>query len=317
MIWLGAALIIAGAGLLWFAADPFVEAAARLTNHWGVSPILIGALVVGFGTSAPELVVSAIAAGKGELAGSVGNVIGSNAANLSLVLGTSAVIAPLIIREIRVIRREGTLTLIAMISMTIIIWDGTLTRTEGALLLAGMGIAGLLLLKWSRAYKPSETPSYAPAPTSTSTKTELTKAGISIIGIIVGAWMLVEGGAHLATRFGLTSGFVGALIFAAGTSLPELVTTIAAARRKATEMIVGNLLGSNLFNSLLIVGTAGIVGGGAIGEQRHAEYLLMMIVGVVAAFLAAMGKKVTRKDGVTLLFLFAVFVTAVSMNATT
>jgi len=116
VLWLGLALIAAGIVLLWVSADPFVVAAARLTHIWGVSPVLVGALVIGFGTSAPEMVVSAVAAVRGELAESVGNVVGSNAANLSLVLGVSAVISP-VVGQLRTIRREGTITLVAMAAM--------------------------------------------------------------------------------------------------------------------------------------------------------------------------------------------------------
>ena len=149
MLWLGLILIVVGIALLWVAADPFVEAAARLARIWGVSPVLVGALVIGFGTSAPELVVSGLAAARGELASSVGNVVGSNAANLSLVLGFSVVISP-VVGQLRIIRREGVITLLAMGAVVAIAWDDVLHRAEGIVLVAAMAVASLFLVRWSR-----------------------------------------------------------------------------------------------------------------------------------------------------------------------
>ena len=140
MLWFGLVLIVVGIALLWVSADPFVSAAARLARIWGVSPILVGALVIGFGTSAPELVVSGLAAARGELAESIGNVVGSNAANLSLVLGASAVISPMV-GQTRVLRREGMITLLAMAAVVLVAWDGALLRTEGP----GAGGLGMAL----------------------------------------------------------------------------------------------------------------------------------------------------------------------------
>ncbi len=323
MLWLGLALITAGIVLLWASADPFVVAAARLARIWGVSPVLVGALVIGFGTSAPELVVSAVAAVRGELAESVGNVVGSNAANLSLVLGVSAVISP-VVGPLRVIRREGVITLVAMAAMMAAAWDDTLARWEGVLLVSGMAIATVFLLVWSKCdvrVGVADTSS-GPALDETIVGTgdraapEIRRALMSIVGIVVGAWLLVEGGSQVADIYGLTGGFVGATILALGTSLPELVTAVAAARRKATELIIGNLLGSNLFNSLLVVGVAGVVGAGPIGERRVWEHVMMMVIGVAVGVMAATRSRLGRFHGAVLLGLFGLFIVVVATNAT-
>ncbi len=323
MLWLGLALIAAGIVLLWVSADPFVVAAARLAHIWGVSPVLVGALVIGFGTSAPEMVVSAVAAVRGELAESVGNVVGSNAANLSLVLGVSAVISP-VVGQLRTIRREGIITLVSMAAMMAAAWDDTLARWEGVVLLSGMAIATVLLLIWSRRDVKAGVAVTSSGPvfeemirgTGGRAAPEIGRASMSIVGIVVGAWLLVEGGSQVADVYGLAGGFVGATIFALGTSLPELVTAVAAARRKANELVIGNLLGSNLFNSFLVVGVAGVVGPGPIGDRRVWEHVMMMVIGLAVGVMAATRSRLGRLHGVILLGLFGLFLIVVGTNAT-
>ena len=319
MLWLGLILIIAGVALLWVAADPFVDAAARLARIWGVSPILVGALVIGFGTSAPELVVSGLAAARGELASSVGNVVGSNAANLSLVLGASAVICP-VVGQLRIIRREGVITLLAMGAVVLVAWDDYLHRVEGTLLVVGMAVVSVFLVRWSKhdvrdgLVNPDNDDETDGGNLRASR--ELAKAFASLVGIVGGAALLVEGGGTVAEHYGLAGGFVGATIFALGTSLPELVTAGAAARRKANELVIGNLLGSNLFNSLLVVGIAGVVGAGAIGERRVGEHVLMLLIGLLVGVMAITRRRLGRTQGVVLLASFVVFLGVVAQNAT-
>ena len=313
-------LIGAGIALLWMAADHFVVAATRLARIWRASPVLIGALVVGFGTSAPELTVSAVAALRGELAESVGNVVGSNAANLSLVLGMSAMLAP-VANQARLIRREGLATLVAMAVLTWAVWDDLLGRGEGWLLLAGMAAAIVLLFWWSgRDFRAGIA---QPAVEGLSEEEagrrlggELFRAAWSLGGIVAGSWLLVEGGDRTAQALGLTGGFVGATIFALGTSLPELATTLAAARRRANALVLGNLLGSNLFNSLLVMGVAGVIGPGAIGERRLAEYAVMMAIGGLVIVLGVLRPRLGRPEGAALLASFVIFIAVVAQNAT-
>ena len=319
MIWLGLILIIAGIALLWVAADPFIEAAARLARIWGVSPVLVGALVIGFGTSAPELVVSGLAAARGELASAVGNVIGSNAANLSLVLGVGAVISP-VVGQLRIIRREGAITLLAMGVVVLVTWDDFLHRAEGISLVAAMAVASVFLVRWSRRDVSDglvgATVEDDDEGGGHRASREMARAIASLVGIVGGAVLLVEGGGTVAEHYGLAGGFVGATIFALGTSLPELVTAAAAARRKANELLIGNLLGSNLFNSLLVIGIAGIVGAGAIGERRVGEHVMMLLIGVLVGVMAITRRRWGRRQGVVLLASFVLFIAIVAQNAT-
>ena len=312
-------LVAAGIALLWVSADPFVVTSARLARIWGVSPVLVGALVIGFGTSAPELVVSGLAAARGELAESIGNVVGSNAANLSLVLGISAVMSP-VVGQIRIIRREGIITLAAMGALVLVAWDDTIGRPESLALLAATVLASMLLVRWSRRDVRAGLAGVTLEPDVEATDhgagRELGKAALSLVGIVVGAWLLVEGGSRLADAYGLAGGFVGATIFALGTSLPELVTAVAAARHKANELVIGNLLGSNLFNSLLVVGVAGTVGAGSIGERRVGEHVAMLAIGLLVGIMAVVRSRLGRIQGLALLGSFVLFIVIVAQNAT-
>ncbi len=323
MLWLGIVLIAAGIALLWVSADPFVVAAVRLARIWGVSPVLVGALVIGFGTSAPEMLVSVLAAARGELASSIGNVVGSNAANLSLVLGVSAVISP-VVGQLRILRREGVITLIAMAAVLLVAWDDTLLRVEGVGLMAAMAVAAVLLVVWSRRDMASGLAGVGLADIDLEADPdeerhragrEIGRAVMSLVGIVFGASLLVEGGGRVAEVYGLSGGFVGATIFALGTSLPELVTAGAAARRKANELVIGNLLGSNLFNSFLVVGLAGVVGAGAIGERRVWEHVMMMVIGLLVGILAVTRRRLGRIQGLILLAAFVMFILVVSQQA--
>lgn len=310
--------------MLWVSADPFVVAAARLARIWGVSPVLVGALVIGFGTSAPELVVSALAAARGELASSIGNVVGSNTANLSLVLGVSAVISP-VVGQIRILRREGIITLLAMAAVFAAAWDDALTRVEGLWLVGAMAAAAAALVVWSRRDMAAGLAGASmadidfedgPGEAGRRAGRETLRVILSLVGIVLGAWLMVEGGGRVAEVYGLAGGFVGVTIFALGTSLPELVTAGAAARRKANELVIGNLLGSNLFNSFLVVGMAGVIGPGAIGERRIWEHVMMMAVGLLVGVLALTRRRLGRPQGVILLAAFVVFIITVAQNAT-
>ena len=318
MLGLGLLFIALGIALLWFAADPFVVAASRLAHVLGVSPILIGALVIGFGTSAPELLVSAISAARGELAESIGNVVGSNAANLSLVLGVSVVLAP-IAGQGRVMRREGFVTLLAMAAVTLVVLDEGLSRQEGIALAAGMAVASVLLFIWSKRDLGSGLANLdlegVEDGATYSVARESLIAVLAMAGVVAGAWLLVTGGGEVAEVYGLTGGFVGATIFALGTSLPELVTAIAAARRRANDLVIGNVLGSNMFNSLLVIGTAALIGPGPLGESRLAEHAVMLGIGVLVGAFAITRNRMGRLEGGILLGAFALFVVVVSQNA--
>jgi cation:H+ antiporter len=299
------ALFVGGLVALTVGADRFVVAAARLSRALGVSPILIGALVIGLGTSAPELMVSALSAGRGEVDIALGNVIGSNTANLTLVLGASALMLPVVTRR-RTLRREGVAMLVSLGVVTALTWNLWVGRAEAAVLLGSMALAVVLLVVWAR--RDQEALSEFDDDWSGRVRSEVV-VGAATLGLtLLGAELLVRGASRIATEFGVSPAFVGLVVVSVGTSLPELATVLAAARRRSTDLIVGNVLGSNIFNSLAVAGLAGLVGPGRLDPAFRGASVVMLAVGVVAGFFVFTGRRLVRWEGTVLIALFGVFV---------
>lgn len=304
--------VLAGLVLLTFAADQFVLGGARLATSLNMSPIVIGAVVLGFGTSAPELLVSGIAASRDELALGVGNIVGSNVANLSLVLGAAALISPLPLPA-KAISREAPLALAAAGLFAIFV-QGGLSRFEGiAMLLILFGAIGWLLMSGEADVDIDE--EFLEQDTTTSY--EIGRTMVGLVGTVAGAQLLVEGATWIAEDVGLSGGFVGLTLVAIGTSLPELVTAIAAARRSETELIVGNLLGSNLFNSLAVGGAISVIGPGMVNDDSVAVsgVALMMAISVVAILFMYTKRLVVRWEAAVLLGLYALTVVVVGAGS--
>lgn len=299
-------LLFFGGGLaaLGLGADRFVLSAARLSRSFGLSPVLIGALVVGLGTSAPELLVSGLAAARGEVEISVGNVVGSNTANLTLVLGSTALLAPVISR-VKTIRREGGVMLVAMAGMSFLLWDRHLDRAEAAILLGAMVGVILLMVGWSRR-DPAEDLD-AGVGSGGITK-ELAVGIVALAATLAGADVMVRGAVRIADELGVSSAFVGLVIVAVGTSLPELATAVAATRRGETDIVLGNVVGSNLFNSLAVIGTAGLIGPGSFGEEFRVAMALSLAAAVLAGVFVLSGRRLNRIEGALLLGVFVAFV---------
>jgi cation:H+ antiporter len=298
---------VGGLIALTLAADRFVLSAGRLSRALGLSPILIGALVIGLGTSAPEMLVSGLAAGRGEIDIAVGNVIGSNTANLSLVLGSTAMVS-VIVAKVATIIREGALMFGAMVAATLLLWNLELARWEAGLLLLGMVVAGFLLVRWAR-----EDPGIVGV-AGGDTEEDVRVPIEALIGLgalaltLLGAEFLVRGASRMATELGISSAFVGLIIVSVGTSLPELATALAAARRNATDLVLGNLVGSNLFNTFAVLGIAGLAGPGAVSGEFKGAIIYMLVVGAVAGVFVLSGRRVQRWQGAVMLTLFMGFV---------
>ncbi|MCY3911519.1 MAG: calcium/sodium antiporter [bacterium] len=285
-----AAVLLAG-GLLVLAvgADQLVIGASRLAFARGISPIVIGALVIGFGTSAPEMLVSGLAAADGNSDLGVGNIVGSNVANLSLVLGFSALVGVLAVggRYIRVANstlwREGVVSVAAAGLFWVLVQDG-FERWEGFVLLAAFVVAMTAIL-WRPAYNVSA-PDVVHADKPIIQRTELVRTIVGLAATVVGAQMAVEGAVDIAHEVGLSSGFVGLSLVAFGTSLPELITGVQAARRGEADLLVGNILGSNTFNSLLVSAVVALAGPGPLVDGNLSGLAVWIMMGIsVAAWL--------------------------------
>lgn len=290
--------------LLMGASDRFVESAVRLARALGVSVVLIGALIVGLGTSIPELLVSAIASVDGKLDVAMANVTGSNVANVTLVLGTAAIAAPIMSRT-RILSREGLLMFIAVSTLAGVLWDGQVSRIEGGGLLLGMVVTLVLLIRWSSTDVDGII-EVEEGDEAHSIPGELL-IGIAALAItIFAARLLLNGALDLGERFGLGEAFLGVLL-GVGTSLPELATTLAAVRRHESDLVIGNVLGSNLFNSFAVAGTAAVVGPGILTDLAQPALVLMVGAVALAGWFAWRDKKVTRREGAILLAVFLVF----------
>jgi cation:H+ antiporter len=299
--------IIIGVVLLAVGADWFVTGAAGMSRRFGVNPTLIGALVIGFGTSAPELLASVMAGLSGELDVALGNVIGSNTANLSLVLGGAALLAPIAVADVA-LRREGLLCLAATGLLTVMLLDGGLGRIEGLLLVASMLASSVIMIRAARRRPPGpleqDTLEFIDEqldpPTTLRNLIGRTVAGLA--ATVGGAHLLLTGALDAATTAGLSGGFVGVTIVAVGTALPEIFTSLHGARRGETELVVGNVLGSNLFNTLLVAGTTMLIAPGPV--DRTLVYVaapLMLLLTVATITTMWRTKQVTRRAGVLLL----------------
>ena len=303
--------VVVGVALLAYAADQFVLGAARVALIRRLSPIVVGVVVVGFGTSAPELLVSGIAAASGQPEIAVGNVVGSNIANLSLLLGVGAILIPLSVAS-STVRREAPIAVAAMVAYALAV-QGGISLPEGVALLVALGLA-----IWKVATSGAgiaadplgaETEELADA-SMHSLRTEAVRTLLGLVGTIAGAQLLLWGAVDIADRAGLGEGFVGATLVAVGTSLPELVTVVQSARRTETDLIVGNLLGSNMFNALGVGGVTGLIGAGSIDDPGLTEFGVVAATGVavLAWVMMRTGRSISRLEGVVLVVLYACLV---------
>ena len=311
------AVSVVGLVLLARAADWMVVGAARLAAALRVSPVVIGAIVIGFGTSAPEMLVSGLAAGQDSLDIAVGNIIGSNIANLTLVLGAAALLCRLEVGS-RTLRREAPLSAATVVVFAVAVQDG-LSRIEGVLLVVLIvAVVGTLLYgagDQSEVELSAEVEEFLDEVHAHRTSTEAVRTLVGLVGTLAGAQALVWGATTIASEVGLEEGFVGLTLVALGTSLPELVTAVAAARRQEDELIIGNLLGSNMFNSLAVGATAALVGPGPLADAALSGFATYLMVGVALAawMMMATGRTVVRWEGVVLLGVYVVAVPSLAL----
>ena len=295
-------LLAGGLVLLWKCAGLLVTGAVGLAQQLGVSPLIIGLTIVAMGTSAPEVAASIAAAVRGAGDVAIGNVYGSNIANLALVGGVCALIRPIRI-QLRTLRREVPVMLLVALLLWPVLVDKDLLRPEGFVLLAVF--AGLILLTIYAARKqPAEQQSEAEG-VKRDTKRSVLFIVIGLAGLALGADMVVRGAVSIGEQIGLSEAVIGLTIIAIGTSLPELATCVAAAVRGQHDISIGNLVGSNVFNTLLVVGTAGVIRPFEEIAPRLAagiDYWIMIVVSVVFAFVAIIGRRIIgRMAGALLL----------------
>jgi cation:H+ antiporter len=300
--------VVAGFVILTAAAEGLVTGAASLARRVGLSPLVIGLTVVSIGTSLPELVVAldAALAGNGDIA--LGNVVGSNIGNIALILGAAALVRPLSVRS-QVVRVDGPILAVVSVVFAGLVLDGTLGRADGALLLGGIVAYVAYTLMRAR-----QTPSVvqeevaAELPSSNPLWMDLGLLALGITGLVGGAHLLVEGAVWIAQALGVGPIVIGLTIVAVGTSLPELATSVVAARRGKGDIAVGNAVGSSIFNLLGILGTTVLVQPLSTQTLRWVDTGVMIATAVVILPLFRSDWTLSRIEGTLLLIGYGVYV---------
>jgi cation:H+ antiporter len=295
-------------------ADRFVYGAAGLARNLGVSRLVIGLTIVAFGTSAPEMLVSGMAAASGSRQLGIGNAIGSNITNVTLVLGAAAMVHPLSVHS-RLLVREIPVLFLAMGVAWAFLWDGNLSQVEGVLLLSGM----FLLLAWIGTQGLKTNPSSAPSPVggfedddipdSLSNFKAVALFTIGLVCLLIGSRILVWGAVGIAIDLGVSELVVGLTLVALGTSLPELAASVAAARRGEEDIAVGNIVGSNMFNLLGVLALPGIIAPGEVDRAVIVRDFPIMAGVTLLLLLMAVNERnqIGRVRGLLLVLVFVVY----------
>ncbi len=285
--------IVLGLAVLMWSADKFVDGAAATAKHLGVSSLLIGMVVVGFGTSAPEMVVSAFAALDGKPALALGNAYGSNIINITLILGLSAVFATIAVHS-SIVRKELPILLGVTLLTGWQLWDGEISRLDaGILLLLLLVIMGWMVYAAKRDKQDSlgyEEEAELNAQPMTL-KTAVMWLVIGLLLLMASSKLLVWGAVSIAQTLGVSELIIGLTIVAFGTSLPELAASIAAARKGEADLALGNVVGSNLFNTLAVVGIAGMIAPISVGAEVITRDWPVMLAVTFGLFIMAYGFK--------------------------
>ncbi|MDW6091778.1 calcium/sodium antiporter [Vibrio rhizosphaerae] len=313
------ALLIVGLILLVWSADRLVFGSAALARNVGISPLVIGMTIIAMGSSAPEMMVSATAALANKTDTAVGNILGSNIANIALILGITAIIKPLSINS-ELLRRELPFMIGVTLLSGAILWDGNLGFYEGVLLFVVFAIFILAMLKISRSDNRQKDRLLAE---QESEVPEGVNSKIAIIWVVVGlillplsAELLVNNAVIIAKYFGMSDLIIGLTIIAIGTSLPELAASLAGVLKGEDDMAVGNIIGSNVFNILAVMGIPGILNPSVISEHAMGRDFWVMLGLSLLLVVMALGKSrsINRIEGLILFAIFIVYQTYLFMN---
>ena len=310
-------LISVGLGLLFAGGEALVRGSVAISERLGISAILIGVVVVGFGTSTPELLVSIRASLAGQSDIALGNVVGSNIANVLLILGVSALICPVICAA-EAIKRDALAVLVVSAALFALTFLGSITALIGALMIATL-LAYLVYAYRAEVRDKKALPTTDPDTVHEHEAQEFSNklglgisvlmSGGGIIMLVFGADFLVEGASNSARKAGIPEAVIGLTLVAVGTSLPELAASISAARKKNSDVIIGNILGSNLFNILSILGITAIIKPVPLTGQI-ASFDVPLNLGIAALTLAMiyLAQKISRPAGVIFLASYAFYI---------
>jgi cation:H+ antiporter len=307
------AQLIGGFLLLVWGADRLVAGASATARNLGVSPMIIGLTVIGFGTSSPELVVSAVAAFRGNEGLAVGNALGSNIANMGLVLGMTAIVYPLKVQS-RTLKREFPLLMLIMLVCFFLALDQNYSRIEGGLLLAGL--TGVLIWMVQLGTKRPESDPLAQEfeaeiPSDIPTRVALFWLLVGLVVLPVSSTFLVEGAVTISRLLGVSETVIGLTIVAFGTSLPELATAVTSALRNEDDLAIGNIIGSNMFNLLGVLGIASVftpitIQPAILTRDFTVMFLITGLLFLMASDFHGPGR-ITRRSGLLLLSIYVAY----------
>lgn len=271
-------LTIVGLAMLCFGGNWLVSGGVAIARKFRISNLVIGMTIVAYGTSTPELAASVAAAGE-HSAIILGNIVGSNIANVGMVIGIAAMLVPLAVSK-SVLRKEIPIMLGVSILLVLLSFDGELSQYDGVLLLSGLGVFGYYTYKDAMKQRAENKDENKDEIKQGANNVYLKSAGLIGIGVVllyVGAILTVDNAVILAKEFGLSEQIIGLTVIAIGTSLPELITSIIAIRKGHTDIGVGNIIGSNIYNILMIMGVGAALGGVMVGADVYVDYLIMIV----------------------------------------
>ena len=312
MIWAVLAVVVGLIALVW-SADRFVDGAAATAKHLGMPTLLIGMVIIGFGTSAPEMVVSALAASQGNPGLALGNAFGSNITNIALILGLTAILAPISVHS-RILKAELPVLMLATLLVGVLIYDLDISRLDAwIMLVVFFGIMGWSI--WRGMRQPKDALADDIAHELDEDVMPLGKAllwlSIGLVILIASSRLLVWGAVDIASALGVSDLIIGLTIVAIGTSLPELASSIIAVRKNEHDLAIGNVIGSNLFNTLAVVGIAGAIHPLSIGaEVLYRDWAVMtgLTVSLFVLGYGVLGRgRINRIEGTILLTGYVVY----------
>lgn len=305
-------LLVIGFGLLIKGADYFVDGASNIARLLRIPSILIGLTIVAFGTSSPEATVSIIAAFEGNANVALGNVIGSNIFNLTAVVGIAAFIYPLKV-ETEMIRKEIPFTLLASAVLLVVMSDVMLEGLGGNFITRSDGLVFLLFLSIFMyyvievAFKSRESRKDEPIPENVTWGKNILITLLGLVGIVFGGDLVVSNATEIAYQWGMSETLVGLTIVAVGTSLPELVTSIVAALKKESEIALGNIVGSNIFNILFVLGAASAISPLAVDGKVFMDVIIMMVLTVLLLIFSRTNFRIGKREGLILAISYVVY----------
>ena len=321
-MWLEFLAIAGGFVLLTWSADRFVAGASALAFNLNVSPLIIGLTIVGLGTSAPEILVSAVASWQGNTGLAIGNAIGSNIANSTLILGITALVIPLSVQS-SILRRELPALVLVMILALLLLLDGTLGRLDGVVLLTGMVVMMIWVTRMARSTRSQDDPISEEFADEIPTDLKMAEAlfwfAVGALFLLLSSRILVWGSVSIARELGVSDLIIGLTIVALGTSLPELAATIPSALKNEHDIALGNIIGSNIFNLLAVLGLPGLIHPAVIDNVVLTRDYPIMFVVILMMFAMAYGfrgqGRINRLEGATMLIAYVAYQTLLYFTA--